>query len=93
MSAEDVQRARQAHPRLHHVAFDGIGHAVQVEDSTGLIEQLRRFLEIVDEGRGSRPVAAVARREPEGTGIRTQDAGSGAAASGAARDEDRIEQP
>lgn len=93
MSAEDVQRARQAHPRLHHVAFDGIGHAVQVEDSTGLIEQLRGFLEILDEGRCSHAVGTVPAREPEAVGSRVQDAGSGAAASGAARDEDRIEQP
>ena len=70
-----------------------IGHAVQVEDSTGLIEQLRGFLEILDEGRGSHAVGTVPAREPEAVGSRVQDAGSGAAASGAARDEDRIEQP
>lgn len=70
MSAEDVQRARQVHPRLHHVAFDGIGHAVQVEDSTGLIEQLRGFLEILDEGRGSHAVGTVPAREPEAVGSR-----------------------
>lgn len=92
MSAADVQRAREAHPRLHHVAFEGIGHAVQVEDSPALIGQLRRFLEIVDEGRGSRPVAAVAPREPADDGSRTQDEGPGAQAPSAAPDKDRIEQ-
>lgn len=92
MSAEDVQRARQAHPRLHHVAFEGIGHAVQVEDSQGLIEQLRGFLDVVEQGRGSRASTAVPVREPATVGSRDQDEGSGFAAPGASRDEDRIEQ-
>ena len=49
--------------------------------------------EILDEGRGSHAVGTVPAREPEAVGSRVQYAGSGAAASGAARDEDRIEQP
>lgn len=41
MSDEDIDRARQAHPRLRHVVLHGIGHAVQVEDSPRLIDELR----------------------------------------------------
>lgn len=46
MSDDDIRRARDSHPRLHHVLFEGIGHAMQVEDSERLIDELREFLRV-----------------------------------------------